>query len=437
MKNFKNSLIALTWPIFIELFLQMLVGNIDQMMMSQVSQTGVAAIGNCNQILNILIITFSVISLAMTILVTQSIGADNKENVSKLYTLSLIVNAIFGAIVAIILIGGNTIIFHMMRVPAEVLEECRIYITIIGYGIIFQSLYMTYVSMFRTQGYMKETMIISSVMNIINIIGNFILIPRLGIAGAALSSTVSRFIGLLILIVMFQRINAYPMSLKAMQPFPFNHLNKMLQIGVPSAGEGISYSASQIVITTLVNTFGTSIINVRVYSNMFASLSYLMGSAVSQAAQILVGYDIGSKEYDRADKQVKKTLGLSLIFSETISILLFIFAEPLFSLFTSDPVVITLGKQVLFVEIFLEAGRAVNMTMVRSLQACGDITFPVTLGIFSQWVVSVGLSYLFGIAMNLGVVGVWIAMACDEVFRGILFIIRWQSGKWKTYELLK
>ena len=83
VQTHKMSLFHYTWPIFIELLLQMLVGNVDQMMMSQVSQNAVAAIGNANQIVNVLIITFSVISLAMTILVTQYFGSGNRERVGE------------------------------------------------------------------------------------------------------------------------------------------------------------------------------------------------------------------------------------------------------------------------------------------------------------------------------------------------------------------
>ncbi|WP_303016829.1 MATE family efflux transporter [Holdemania massiliensis] len=439
----KMSLFHYTWPIFIELLLQMLVGNVDQMMMSQVSQNAVAAIGNANQIVNVLIITFSVISLAMTILVTQYFGSGNPERVSETYSLALAVNFGFGLVISAALVFFNMSIFNWMRVPVEILHDGSVYITIIGLGMIFQALFMTYIAMFRTQGWMKQTMAVSALMNVLNIVGNFIfirgwgIIPPLGIAGVAISSTVSRLIGLGLLIVMFNLRSTIAVSLRTLTPFPWKQLKKLLAIGVPSGGESVSYNLSQMVITKIVNGFGTAVINTRVYANMFAMVSYMYGSAVSQAAQILVGILIGGRKLEEAHKQVMRTLVYSLIIGVGVSVLLYCFSDELFGLFTQDPTVLLLGKQVMFIEIFLEAGRAVNMTQVRALQAAGDIQFPILLGIASQWGVAVALSYLLAVTFKLGVVGVWLAMMIDEVLRAILFLMRWYSGKWKKQNLIE
>ena len=132
-----------------------------------------------------------------------------------------------------------------------------------------------------------------------------------------------------------------------------------------------------------------------------------------------------------------RTLVYSLIIGVGVSVLLYCFSDELFGLFTQDPTVLRLGKQVMFIEIFLEAGRAVNMTQVRALQAAGDIQFPILLGIASQWGVAVALSYLLAVTFKLGVVGVWLAMMIDEVLRAILFLMRWYSGKWKKQNLIE
>ncbi len=443
VQTHKMSLFHYTWPIFIELLLQMLVGNVDQMMMSQVSQNAVAAIGNANQIVNVLIITFSVISLAMTILVTQYFGSGNRERVGETYSLALFVNFVFGLGISVALVFFNRPIFAWMHVPAQILDDCAIYITIIGLGMVLQALFMTYVAMFRTQGWMKQTMAVSAVMNVLNIIGNFLLIqgvgpiPPLGIAGVAISSTVSRLIGLGLLIVLFNLRTTIEVHLRSLSPFPWGQLKKLLAIGIPSGGESVSYNLSQMVITKIVNGFGTAVINTRVYANMFAMVSYMYGSAVSQAAQILVGVLIGGRKLEDAHKQVMRTIIYSLIIGVGVSTLLYIFSDSLFGLFTDDPAVLRLGKQVMLIEIFLEAGRAVNMTQVRALQAAGDIQFPILLGIASQWGVAVTLSFVFAVGMNLGVVGVWLAMMIDEVLRAILFLLRWYSGKWKTRNLIE
>ena len=91
----------------------------------------------------------------------------------------------------------------------------------------------------------------------------------------------------------------------------------------------------------------------------------------------------------------------------------------------------------MLIEIPLEVGRAVNMVMVRALQACGDIRFPVTICIIAAWIVGVGGSYLFGVVWGMGLAGLWIAMALDELIRAGLFLWRWHGRSWCRKQLLE
>ena len=97
---------------------------------------------------------------------------------------------------------------------------------------------------------------------------------------------------------------------------------------------------------------------------------------------------------------------------------------------------IALGKQIMFIEIFLELGRTFNLVIIRSMHAAGDIKYPVTIGIISMWGVAALLSYIFGIVLGMGLVGVWIAMAMDELLRGVLVYRRWKRGKWRGKALV-
>lgn len=98
------------------------------------------------------------------------------------------------------------------------------------------------------------------------------------------------------------------------------------------------------------------------------------------------------------------------------------------SIFTHDPEVLALGKTILFIEIFLEIGRAVNMCMVMALNASGDVRAPVTVGIIFMWSVATFGAWLLGVHLYWGLAGIWIAMAADECSRGIVFFWRWHQG---------
>ncbi len=144
---------------------------------------------------------------------------------------------------------------------------------------------------------------------------------------------------------------------------------------------------------------------------------------------------IGAGKKDEAYKEAKKATILSLLLNGSTALLIFLFSKQLFSFFIEDEF-LEIARSVMFVDFILEIGRAINMTMVRSLQAVGDIKFPVICGILSMWFVSIPVAYYFGFILNMGLVGIWIGMCADECLRGIIFIIRWESGAWRKKELI-
>ena len=154
-------------------------------------------------------------------------------------------------------------------------------------------------------------------------------------------------------------------------------------------------------------------------------------SAVRQAVAIVVGYCVGAKDFDQADRQNWKVLKTFTPITLIIAAVLAVFSQPLLSLFSSDPQVIALGQKVMILEVLLELGRCFNIVMVRNLQAVGDVRFPVLVGIASQWIVGVGVAWLLGIHFGLGLVGVWMAFALDENLRAVIFVIRWKRGGWR------
>ena len=101
-------------------------------------------------------------------------------------------------------------------------------------------------------------------------------------------------------------------------------------------------------------------------------------------------------------------------------------------IFTDNQEIITLGSNILMVNIFLELGRTTNIILIACLRGAGDVFYPTGCAIFSMWFISVLGSYVFAVVLGLGIYGLWIAFAADELFRGIMMIIRWKGGKWRS-----
>lgn len=432
------SLLQMTWPVFIELLLQMLVGNIDQIMLSQYNTTAVAAVGNANQIMTTLILSFNVICLAATIMLSQYLGAREEKKVEQIYTLAAGLNLLISLVLTGILLVSADGLFQMMQLPLEARPEAKIYLTITAFSLPCQALMLTFSAFLRAHAKMLVIMCSTGFINLVNIIGNIVFIygigpvPRMGAAGAAISTSICRTAGMLLMMFAFFRtIPGTRISLQLLRPFPKDLLGRFFRIGLPSGGEGLSYNLSQSTSLIFVNMMGTFAVTTRMYTVMFAQICYMLINAVSQSTAIIIGYCIGARDFDQADRQNWHVLKRFTPISMVISVILALFAQPLFGLFSSDPQVIALGQQVLWVDVLLELGRCFNIVLVRNLQAVGDVAFPVTIGICSQWIVGVGIAYLLGIHLGLGLVGIWLSFMLDELLRAVIFVVRWKKGRWR------
>jgi Na+-driven multidrug efflux pump len=205
-----------------------------------------------------------------------------------------------------------------------------------------------------------------------------------------------------------------------------------LHIGVPTAGEQLSYNTSQMVITFFITMIGTEALTTKIYTQNLMMFMMLFSLAVSQGTQILIGYLIGARDYDAAYKRGLKSLYAGIFISTLMAIIFSLFSDSLLGIFTSNESILEIGGTLVLLTILLEPGRAFNMVLIGSLRAAGDIRFPTYMGILSQWGVSVPIAYILGIHFNLGLVGVWIAFIADEWIRGIIMLYRWKSRTWMT-----
>ncbi len=436
----KFSLFQMSWPVFVEPLLQMLVGNIDQIMLSHYNDTTVAAVGNANQIMTTLILTFNVICLAATIMLSQYLGAHEPQKAEQIYTLATGLNLIISLVLMAVLLFSADALFQLMHVPVEARAEAKIYLSITSLSLPCQALMLTFSAFLRAHAKMLVIMCGTGLINLINIIGNVCFIygigplPQMGVAGAALSTSICRTAGmLLIMFAFFHSVPGARISLEHLRPFPKNVLMRFIRIGLPSGGEGLSYNLSQAASLIFVNTMGTYAVTTRMYVAMFAQICYMLISAVSQATAIIIGYCAGAQEFDQADRQNWHVLKVFTPVSLILAVLLALFARPLFGIFSNDPQVIALGQQVLWVDVLLELGRCFNIVLVRNLQAVGDVTFPVVIGICSEWVIAVGIAYVLGVICGLGLVSIWLAFMLDEDLRAIIFVRRWKKGRWRHF----
>lgn len=431
------NILKMSIPIFIELLLQLLVGNIDQIMISQYSANSVAAIVNGNQINNIIIIVLNMMSMASTVILSQYLGANDSKHCNQTCTVSFTIITIISTLATFIILCFHKNIFSAMHVSSDILKEASVYLCIVGGFTIVQGLYLNFAALLRGHTYMKQVMYISVIMNILNIIGNAILInglfffPQLGVKGAAISTVISKTIGLILMIILFFKKTNIHFNLSYLKYDSIKIFKKILLIGFPSGLESLSYQMSQMCILGIINSFGTIAIVTKGYSSILANFSYVYAIAIAQATQIVVGYLLGANRINDLEKRVWSTLKVAVCCCVGLSILLYLGSDYIFLLFNPTPEIIELGKRMLFIEIFLEIGRSMNIVMTRMLISVGDVKTPMFYGISGHWVLAFSLSFILGVKFGLGLEGIWIAMAIDECTRGMIYLFTFKKNKWK------
>lgn len=439
----KTSLLLISGPMFIELFMNILLNNIDTLMLSHYSENAVGAVGNANQVMFLLIILFNIIATATSVVVAQYLGAKKLDKMNQIYTLAFVFNLIFGILLCLALVTGKGAIMSLLNVSAEMRPDCGTYLNIVGGFMFIQACNNVMLQILRCNGYTKIGMYISFIINIINIIGNYIFLYgplkhlNLGVAGVAISTVVARTVALIVALSFFFYNKIGKMALKYLFPFPFDLLGQMIKIGLPSAGENLCYNMYQMVLLSLVNRLGNSAVNAQVYAKSLISFSMIFSNSCAMGTQIIIGHLVGAGKDDAAYKRLFKTLRTSLTITVILSTINWLLSPYSLRLFTNNDEIIHIAFYIMLVDIFVEFGRCLNMTIVSSLKAAGDYVFPLIIGIITMWGLGATVGYTLSMVVGLGVAGVFIGTATDECIRGFVVLHRWYKKKWLGKAIVK
>ncbi|MGL5058097.1 MAG: MATE family efflux transporter [Fusobacteriaceae bacterium] len=426
----------LTIPIFLELLLMTVVGNVDILMVSKFSDRAVGVLGGMSQVLYTQNVLFSFISIGTGILVAQYIGAKQNKKINEVIAVSLFLNILLSFVVGGIYFLFSNGILTKIKLSQELLEIGKNYFKLVGGLCIFQAITVTVSAVLRSYGYTKEPLYVSVVVNILNVLGNGMFLfgwlgaPIIGVTGVGIATVFARFIGAIISLYMLLKFTKFKFIKENILPFPKDILRYISKIGVPSGMEHLSWNTAQIIILAMVNTMGTDTIAARTYLNLVASFMMMFSLALGHGTAIMTGQLIGAKKIDEAYNQLLSSLKLSLVIVTIISFMVIIFQNPIIEYFTKDPEIIKIAKKVFWIFLIIETGRTFNIVIINSLHAAGDVKFPMIVGILFMFGIAVSLSWFLGIKLEMSLVGVWLANSADEWIRGILMYKRWKSKKW-------
>jgi putative MATE family efflux protein len=434
--DIRKTLWRLTLPLFFDIALVMLVGAVDTVMLSRCGDSAVAAVGMVNQIVVLVFLAYQFLATGSGILCAQYFGAGERRRLEQTVALSLLFNTILGLAAGAALYFGAERLLEWSGLRGDVLPHGLTYLKITGPMTFFTALSLTFSASFRSVGKVTEPMAVNIISNIVNAVGNWALIfghlgfPALGVAGAAWATAFARFVqfALLAAIHTSRHIKLFPMSL--FRPFPWRELRNLFHVGIPAMSEEISYSLSQLAVVYFINSISTDALTTKAYCSNLIMFVFLFCLAATHGGDILVGHLVGRKRYSPAYLVGTFFLRRSMAVTLVCSAMLAAAAPFILPLLTNNPEIISTGCIILALDVVLEIGRVRNIFACGTLRAAGDVIYPVVVGVIVQWSVGVGVAWLLGLPLDLGLVGVWIGFLLDENIRGIILMRRWHSLRW-------
>lgn len=435
----KLRLFAITWPIFVENLLMVLMGLFGLWLTSRISNGAVAAYGLVNQILGALQIVFRVVSIGTSVVVTQHHGANDEAGAHQVAKAGLAASSWVGLATLALLVLGSGWILIAMRLPAELMPVAEPYTMALGVALLFDAISMTMIAVLRAYTHTRESMKIVLAMNLAQVVLSVPLMLGVGawagwgLIGLAAAMAVSRVLAIALAWRVWSRTLHVHIALPDWLRLRWRPLSSILHIGLPGAGEKVAFRISFIISVAMVASMGQVALATHAYVFQAVQLVTLFTNSVGFGTEIVVGHHIGAGRLHRANRVMWKAAlwGLGVMIA---CALISFFATPLaVARATSDVQILQLVGLIVLVELALEPGRAFNIVVTSGLRAAGDARFPVKISAVSVFLFGVGLGWLLGVHYGLGLVGIWIGYAADECCRGFIMAARWVSLGWAPY----
>ena len=447
----KKDLQKLIIPLIIEQLLGISVGMFDTIMISSLGESAVSGVSLVDMLNVLMINIFAALATGGAVICAYELGKIKKlmeqdTSVKNDFpgARSAAKQLLIVLLVASILVAGLALFFRvgLLRlcfgaIEDDVMANALTYFVISAISYPFIAIYNGLAALFRTMGNSKITMIASFFMNLLNICGNalFIYVFNWGVAGAAWSTTISRFLGMLLLFVIISNKNhEIYINLREKFRLDFHVMKKILGIGIPGSLENSVFQLGRILVISMIAGFGTTQVAANAVANNLDSLGCIPGQALGLAVVTVVGQCIGAGDYDSARQYEQKLLKFAYLSMAVVNILILVSLPLSLKLYNLTKETLELAA----ILVILHDGFAMifwptAFVLPNALRAAQDVRFTMIVSIFSMIAFRIFFSWVIGVRFGMGIIGVWIAMIIDWVFRGGLFIWRVRSGRWLTH----
>ncbi len=436
IKFTNRQLILIIIPLFLETVLTVAVGMADTIMVSSVGESAVSGVSLVDTINYLFIGIFTAISTGGYVIILQAIGRKSPKDACEYSNQMMLCIVAIATITAGISLMFNYEILNLFyqNVEKDVMENAKVYFYLTALSYPFLAIHSACASIFRSMGNTKISLYVSILLNVINIVGNYIFIMVLGwnAAGVGTSTLIARVVGATIMVVLaLNRKNIVHITNPIKWRFNKDILKKMLDISIPTAIDSVIFQIGKLVLQSLTVTFGTSAIAANVVAGQVASFTLMPGNVISIVIMMVTGQLIGARDFDGVKLYTKKLLTWGICSISILNVGMFIFMDQILGLYNLTNQGHEIAKNLVTISCIVSTlFWTHSFSLPNALRASNDARFTMVVSIFSMWIFRIGFSYLLCLQLNMGVTGIWVAMGIDWLFRGILFTHRFKSEKW-------
>lgn len=429
-------------PLFLEQLLMALVGIADVFVVGFVGEAAVSGVSLVNSFNTIFLNLFVALASGGAVVISQYIGRQERNRAGEAATQLLTASVLFSIVIFIVVLLTNASLMRLMfgRVEDDVMDACVTYLRISAYSYPALAIYNAGAALYRSFGKTSTTMYLSITTNVINVIGNCIgvFILRAGVAGVAWPSLISRaFSAAVITILCFSRKNPVRYIKAWLFRLDGELQKRILRIAVPNGVESGIFQLVKVALSSVVALFGTYQIAANGVAQSIWRMASLVSVAMGPVFITVIGQCMGAGAIEQAELYFKKLMKITLVFAIIWNVLIFAATPVLLSFYAlaeeTKRLTILL---VLIHNIFSAIAFPFADPLGKGLRAAGDVRFTTAISLFTTIGVRLVFSVLFGITLNMGVMGIVWAMCLDWSIRGIIFILRQQSGKWKAFQVI-
>lgn len=438
----RKYLIRLIVPLIVEQLLAATIGLANTLMVSNAGEAVVSGVALVDTVNQLMLNLFAALATGGAIVCAQYLGRDDDEKAHDAAGQLIAATAIFSVVLMALLLvfKGPVLQLSIGRAAEDVMSNASIYFFVSVLSYPFIALYSACSALYRSMGNTRVPLLVSVLMNAINISGSAILIYglKMGALGAAIALLIARVTGCaVIMLLLTHRSNRLFLDFRSILRMKPTMIPRILSIGIPNGVENSLFQLGKILVQGVVVSFGTSAIAANAVANSISNMTNVPGSAVGLAVMTVIGQCMGAGRHDEAKRYLKQLTLLSVLIVGGTNLVALAVMNPVLSLYGLEPESLELARQ--FV-ISCSVGGILfwsfSFTLPNGLRAAGDVRYTMIVSIISMWSFRLAAGYLLASPLGLGPIGVWIGMSADWLFRMILFLWRYRNGKWLKHTVV-